>query len=189
MTASTRRRPIRLSGYGGRVESEEKSRSGGPKRAVSSGVGEPWLVDAENLWSSNWPFAEEEPAGRANGDRARLAVSLVTAHREIWTPNKCSYRGTCCGLPSAASGCWRFSRGPKVVAFLSPAMNRVVTRGGERGNWKRLLASDLDRPSTTPSRSSSSRGWRFRDLRECAQHQQSDGQRRVSVPVPVPMVL
>lgn len=105
-------------------ESEEKSRSGGPKR-------EPWcrpsrrawvamarLVDAENLWSSNGQFADDEPAGRANGVGARLAVRLVTAHREIWTPNKCSYRGTCCGLPSAASGCWRFSRGPKAVAFL-----------------------------------------------------------------------
>lgn len=86
---------------------------------------------------------------------------------------------------STSSGCWRFGRGPKVVAFLSPAMNRVVARGGERGNWTRLLASGRDRPSTTPSRSSSSRGWRGRDLRERAQHQQSDGQRRVRVPVPM----
>lgn len=92
--------------------------SRGVVRLVGRGSAMAHLVDAENLWSSNGQFADDEPAGRANGVGARLAVRLVTAHREIWAPNKCSYRGTCCGLPSAASGCWRFSRGPKVVAFL-----------------------------------------------------------------------
>jgi len=130
-------------------ESEENSRSGGPESAVSSGVGQPWTRRISSPRTGD--FAENKPA---NGDRARLAVGLLTVHREIWTPKKCSYRGTCCGLPSAAvvSGSVDVRRWWRSCVELR--RRRWATK-----KWEGLI--DLGRPSTTPSRSSSSRDWRL----------------------------